>query len=183
MGATESGVFALAREAGIELERGATVPWLTNRGHLTPMLAGVVPETTLAILSTIHRRLGGDERLLAGKHTGSGPRPDFVLSSANLIVEVDEVQHFTSDRLTTLELYPRNAELAFDVAEYRALIGRWSSVADSYSDLLHHSCSPITPAHVPRAPRLSDPRRANPSHPAKDPKMQARIPFRERFAN
>jgi hypothetical protein len=25
MGATESGVFALAREAGIELERGATV--------------------------------------------------------------------------------------------------------------------------------------------------------------
>jgi hypothetical protein len=132
MGATESGVFALAREAGIELERGATVPWLTNRGHLNPMLAGVVPETTLAILSTIHRRLGGDERLLAGKHTGSGPRPDFVLSSANLIVEVDEVQHFTSDRLTTLELYPRNAELAFDVAEYRALIGRWSSVADSY---------------------------------------------------
>jgi len=46
MGATESGVFALAREAGIELESGTALPWLSNRGHLNPELAGAVPETT-----------------------------------------------------------------------------------------------------------------------------------------
>ena len=60
MGATESGVFTLAREAGIELDAGTAFPWLSNRGHLNPILAGVVPETTLGVLSTIHQRLGGD---------------------------------------------------------------------------------------------------------------------------
>ncbi len=96
MGATENGVFTLGREADIELEAGAALPWLSNRGHLNPMLAGVVPETNFGILSTMHQRLGGDENLLAGKRAGSSPRPDFVLP------------------------------------EYRALTGRWSSVADSY---------------------------------------------------
>jgi hypothetical protein len=132
MGATENGVFTLAREAGIELDAGTAFPWLSNRGHLNPILAGVAPETTLGILSTIHQRLGGDEGLLAGKRAGSSPRPDFVLASANMIVELDEIQHFTSDRLATLELYPRNVQLAFDIGEYRALIGQWSEVADRY---------------------------------------------------
>jgi hypothetical protein len=132
VGATENGVFALAREAGIELEAGTALPWLSNRGHLNPILVGVVPETMLAILSSIHQRLGGDEDALAGKRAGSSPRPDFLLPSATLVVEVDEIQHFTSDRLLTLELYPKNAQLAFDVAEYRALIGKWATVADRY---------------------------------------------------
>jgi hypothetical protein len=132
MGATENGVFTFAREADIELERGTAVPWLTNRGHLNPVLTSVVPETTLGILASIHQRLGGDEAALAGKRAGSSPRPDFVLGSTSLIVEVDEIQHFTSDRLVTLELYPRNAQLAFDVAQYRELIGRWRGIADKY---------------------------------------------------
>ncbi len=132
MGATESGVLVLAREGGIALERGSALQWLTNRGHLNPVLADAVPAPTLAILSSIHQRLGGDESLLAGKRAGSSPRPDFLLAREHLIVEVDEIQHFTSDRLATLELYPRNADLAFDVAEYRALITKWMAVADNY---------------------------------------------------
>jgi hypothetical protein len=132
MGATENGTYALAREAGIELERGTAVPWLSNRGHLNPILAGVVPAATLSTLSSIHHRLGGDEKALAAKRVGSSPRPDFVLASAKLVIEIDEIQHFTRDRLTTLELYPPSAELAFDVAEYRALIGQWGAVADRY---------------------------------------------------
>jgi len=132
MGATESGVFTLAREAGIELDVGATLPWLSNRGHLNPVFAGAVPGSTLRLLSTIYERLGGDEGALAGKRAGSSPRPDFLLRSASLIVEVDEIQHFTTDRLRTLELYPEAAQLAFDVGEYRMLISHWSSVADNY---------------------------------------------------
>jgi hypothetical protein len=62
MGATESGVFTLAREAGIGLEPGAALPWLTNRGHLNPVLQDTVPEDTLGLLRTIHQRLEGDER-------------------------------------------------------------------------------------------------------------------------
>jgi hypothetical protein len=83
MGATENGVFTLAREAGIELDAGTAFPWLSNRGHLNPILAGVVPETTLGILSTIHQRLGGDEGLLAGKREGvdgSSPSEGFARS-------------------------------------------------------------------------------------------------------
>jgi hypothetical protein len=132
MGATERGVFPLAREAGIDLESGSTMPWLSNRGHLNPILADVVPKSTLGILSTIHQGLGGDEDALTAKRAGSSPRPDFFLPSAALIVEVDEIQHFTSDRLLTLEAYPETVQLAFDVGEYRSLVSQWSSVADSY---------------------------------------------------
>jgi hypothetical protein len=156
MGATENGVFTLAREAGIELDAGTPFPWLSNRGHLNPILAGVVPETTLGILSTIHQRLGGDEGLLAGKRAGSSPRPDFVLASANMIVELDEIQHFTSDRLATLELYPRNVQLAFDIGEYRALIGQWSEVADRYRAAKPSADFP-QPAAAKRSARTSTP--------------------------
>jgi hypothetical protein len=132
MGATESGAFTLGREAGIELEPGNSLPWLSNRGHLNPVLEEAVPKATLDRLSAIHERLGGDENALAGKRAGSSPRPDFFLRSAALIIEVDEIQHFTSDRLLALELYPQDAQLGFDANEYRSLIRRWSSVADNY---------------------------------------------------
>jgi very-short-patch-repair endonuclease len=96
------------------------------------VLEEAVPNATLARLSAIHERLEGDEHALARKRAGSGPRPDLFLRSAALIVEVDEIQHFTSDRLLTLELYPPDAHLAFDPNEYRALIRTWSPVADNY---------------------------------------------------
>jgi very-short-patch-repair endonuclease len=91
-----------------------------------------VPESTLRLLRTIYEWLGGDEDALAGKRAGSSPRPDFLLPLASLIVEVDEIQHFTTDRLRTLELYPEAALLAFDVGEYRTRISQWSSVANNY---------------------------------------------------
>jgi hypothetical protein len=135
VGDLQSDVFALAHEAGFDLEDKRSMPampWLTNRGHLNPALEGTVPESTLGLIRAMHERLGGDERALAGKRAGSDPKPDFVLRSASLIVEVDEFQHFTSDRLLTLELYPQNAQLAFDVSEYRSLIEVWSMRADKY---------------------------------------------------
>jgi hypothetical protein len=67
VGATDTGVFLLARDAGIELEASTTLPWLSNRGHANPILTGIVPESTLRLLSTIYQRLGGDEQTLASK--------------------------------------------------------------------------------------------------------------------
>jgi hypothetical protein len=81
---------------------------------------------------SFYERLGGDEGALAGKRAGSSPRPDFTLASAALIVEVDEIQHFTSDRLATLELHLADVRLAFDVGEYKVLARQWSSIADRY---------------------------------------------------
>lgn len=132
MGATESGVFAFARESGIELEVGSSMPWLSNQGHLNPVLAASVPRGTLQILAALYRRLGGDESALASKRPGGGLRPDFILRGPSLVVEVDEVQHFTSDRLLTLDVYPKGAQIAFDIDEYRRLAGRWSQIADRY---------------------------------------------------
>jgi hypothetical protein len=48
------------------------------------------------------------------------------------LIEIDESQHFTTARLTTLELYPADAALGYDLDEYKALCGQWSSQADNY---------------------------------------------------
>jgi len=40
-----------------------------------------------------------------------------------LAVEVDEIQHFTTDRLRTLDLYPPEVEVCFDVDTYSTLVG------------------------------------------------------------
>jgi hypothetical protein len=49
-----------------------------------------------------------------------------------LAVEVDEIQHFTTDRMRTFELYPPSADMLFDADEYRAAIRLWHQRADRY---------------------------------------------------
>lgn len=132
MGATEETFAALAAAEMLEFERGATQPWLTNKGHLADLVVTKVDEQTSASLRAIYRALGGVEELLVGKRTGSNPRLDFLLADRGLAVEVDEIQHFTSDRLRTLEFYPPNLDVLFDIDEYRELIGGWSASADRY---------------------------------------------------
>jgi hypothetical protein len=48
------------------------------------------------------------------------------------IVEVDEIQHFTSDRLSTLRLYPATSDLAFDLDAYVSLCKTWRVKGDGY---------------------------------------------------
>jgi hypothetical protein len=83
-------------------------------------------------LRLIYAALGGDETLLAGKRAGSDPRIDLLIADRALAVEADEIQHFTSDCLQTLELYHPDADVLFDVEEYRTLIGRWRVGGDGY---------------------------------------------------
>lgn len=78
----------------------------------------------------MHARLGGDELLLRAK--AERPlNPDFVLPNGQL-VEVDEIQHFTSDRLLTLEHHPTGASLGFDRGTYRELCDHHHGTADRY---------------------------------------------------
>jgi hypothetical protein len=97
-----------------------------------PDLAETLADDTIAQLASIHTALGGEEPLLTAKRRGSNPRPDFVLAERRLLVEVDELQHFTTERLHALELYPATASLAYDVEEYLALARRWAPSADRY---------------------------------------------------
>jgi hypothetical protein len=132
VGATEDTFAAHLLAAGTAFQRGVSQPWLTNKGHQADYVATRLDEETVATLRAIYKCLGGDETLLAGKRSGSNPRIDFLLSDQALAVEVDEIQHWTSDRLRTLDLYPPHAPVLFDVEEYRELIGSWSATADRY---------------------------------------------------
>ena len=131
MGATEDGFHALARAEGIELVRRATFPGLSNRGHTDPALDGVVPSSTLAALERIHVELGGVAHLLESKR----PRPleiDFYAPDLGLLIEVDEIQHFTSDRQHALERFPLSDEHAALISSYLAAIAQWRERADRY---------------------------------------------------
>jgi len=103
-------------------------PWLCQRGHLAlPADAS----DAVAALAAIYEALGGDVDALA-----SAPltrlRGDFYHAPTRRLLELDESQHFTSARLLTLDLYPPDAALGFDVAAYKALIAAWHREADGY---------------------------------------------------
>lgn len=129
MGATENNFYSLATADGLELQRGPTVPWLSNLGHLN---AAIGDEGTTLQLRELHRQLGGNEQFLASKRSGSNPRLDFLMPAKKLIIEVDEIQHFTSDRLTTLRAYADGVDCAFDIEHYCALVERWRHRGDRY---------------------------------------------------
>lgn len=123
MGRTEQAFMAGARAAGYAVTPGRTVSWLTGYGHLEPALSRMVPAEIIEVLQRIFLTLDGDEELLRAKRA-SRLRPDALLGGQ--ILEVDEIQHFSTARLTALDLYPERAPLAFDRDEYRALCRRWA---------------------------------------------------------
>jgi len=57
---------------------------------------------------------------------------DFVHEPTGTLVEIDESQHFTSFRLRSLDLYPQDARLGFDLATYRQLCKDWGERSDGY---------------------------------------------------
>lgn len=123
-------LLAQAEGAGIPLALGRSVPWLTGRGHLHEIAAADAPPSVLDTLAMIHSRLGGDAVALGARRRGNPPTPDLVHTGLGCFIEVDEVQHFTTARAVTLDLYPKDAPLGFDVDEYKALVGKWRSKGD-----------------------------------------------------
>lgn len=123
-------VLAAATDAGIPLSLGRAVPWLSGRGHLNPIVSEGAPAEVLDALGRMHSALGGDVEALAAKRAGSPPTPDLVHGPSGGIVEVDEVQHFTTARLLTLDHYPESVPLGFEIGEYRRLIERWRPKGD-----------------------------------------------------
>ena len=116
-----------AKEDGIEVSQ-QRVGWLTQQGHLA------LPESAAPArqaLERIYLALGGDlDVLAAGRSTVL--RGDFFHAPSGTLIEIDESQHFTSARLTTLDLYPEDLLLGFELADYRTLCQRWRAEADGY---------------------------------------------------
>lgn len=100
--------------------------WLTQRGHLGLPPVAAEPR---ASLREVFLALGGDENLLLGAR----PTPltaDFFHEPSNSLVEVDEIQHFTTARLLSLSMYPDDQILGFDLHEYRSLCEQHLAKAD-----------------------------------------------------
>jgi len=120
----------MARAAGIPISEGKAVSWLSGRGHFNECLPGQAPLEVIGILGQIHEGLGGDSVVLGRKAEGSRPIPDLIHEELGCIIEIDEVQHFTTARLRTFEWYPAEADLGFDLLEYQRLSAKWASTGD-----------------------------------------------------
>ncbi|HWH11002.1 MAG TPA: hypothetical protein VG165_07735 [Solirubrobacteraceae bacterium] len=115
--------------------------WLCEQGHLG--LDRIADESEddeiidravrpVEVLSEIYSDLGGD---LAVRYSCRGNMfipGDFVHEPTNTLIEVDEAFHFTSFRLLTLDLYPKDIELGFDIDEYRDLCRKLAPDYDRY---------------------------------------------------
>ncbi len=122
-------VLDAALEEGIPLALGQPVPWLSGRGHLNSYVRDAPPDV-LAALATMHSELGGNVSVLATKRPGTPPTPDLVHTEQHLLIEIDEVQHFTTARRRTLDNYPEGLRLGFNADECRLLIDQWSPKGD-----------------------------------------------------
>jgi hypothetical protein len=126
-GDTQREFAAAAASDGIELER-QSLPWLSERGHLA------LPEPAVAareLLERIYLALGADLDLL-GTARSNRLTGDFLHPDTGTLIEIDESQHFSSARLTTLDLYPPQLPLGFDLERYRNLCRRWRRDSDGY---------------------------------------------------
>ena len=113
--------------------------WLCEQGHVglervakarrDPALVGPV-KAALGPLGAIYARLKGDVSVLHAARENLLLAVDLVHAPTGTVIEVDEAPHFTSFRLTALELYPDDARVGFDRAEHEELCRAWSARTD-----------------------------------------------------
>lgn len=127
VGDCENAFMEAACREGVELVRYKK-PWLNQRGHFgLPDRASAVTDP----LNSIFLSLGGHSAEQAAKRTTALPG-DFIHLETETIIEIDEVQHFTSFRLQSFEFYARDSPLGFEPVEYRDLCRRFAPKADTY---------------------------------------------------
>ena len=102
-------------------------PWLSGLGHLDPAVEEASPEI-LDHLAAAYSSLGGSPDVSMRRR-----KPlmvDFTLGD-DIIVELDEFQHFTSARLHTLDFY-EDVSHGLDLNAYRGHCRRNLARADKY---------------------------------------------------
>jgi hypothetical protein len=137
-GDVQSAFAQAAAEDGIVLG-SQSFDWLCEQGHVglervakarrDPALVGPVT-VALEQLGAIYARLKGDLSVLCASRENLLLPVDLVHEPTGTVIEVDESPHFTSFRLATLELYPADVTLGFDLGEYRELCRTWCPTTD-----------------------------------------------------
>jgi hypothetical protein len=131
--------FARAAAADGVVLGPASFQWLCEQGHVglervakarrDPTLVQPVI-AALADLTAIYARLRGDVSVLHASRANLLLPLDLVHEPTRTVVAVDEAAHFTSFRLTALELYRRDARLGFDRDEHMRLCREWRARTD-----------------------------------------------------
>ncbi|KQR48658.1 hypothetical protein ASF87_07300 [Microbacterium sp. Leaf161] len=125
VGDVERAVAESAATNGVALVAMPRVDWLNTHGHFSLPKAAT---SAMPVLQRAFDDLGGNEDEQRSKRWGSLPS-DLLHLESRTMVEVDEMQHFTSFRLLTRRAAPSDS---VDRDRYAELCGRWSPKADRY---------------------------------------------------
>lgn len=120
------GIKMAAARDGVQLVKGQSFPWIGTRGPYG--LKGHADSAFDAVMA-IAVELGAYLDVMRSPERISYPGADLIHAESGVVIEVDEVQHFTSDRLKTFDHYPADSQLGFDIDEYRRLCLLYDSKA------------------------------------------------------
>jgi hypothetical protein len=137
-GDVQSAFAQAAARDGIALE-SASFDWLCEQGHVglervakarrDPAIVEPVI-AALEQLGAIYARLKGDVSVLHAARENLLLPVELLHGPTGTVIEVDEAAHFTSFRLTALELYRPQAPLGFDREDHKALCREWCARTD-----------------------------------------------------
>jgi hypothetical protein len=131
-----------AAQDGIELNTRAWFDWLTEFGHLALEEIAEDPPSTANVealhaaidaLDQIWSDLRGDIDVLLNCRANLYLPVDLLHEPTGTLIELDEAEHFTSFRLTSLNAYPADAKLGFDLEEYRELCRNGAEKMDGFA--------------------------------------------------
>jgi len=138
--AWEESFAEAAAKDGIELEPH-TFEWASEPGHLAvgyiadnSGIADVMQRAEIGVpaLEQTFTRLRGLTPVLQSCRLVMPYPAVLVHMETGTLVEVDEVLHFTTARLTTLDAYPAEIPLGFDVKEYKELCREHAPKTDKW---------------------------------------------------
>jgi len=136
----EEALAEAAAKDGIELEPHQ-FEWASEPGHLAVAYIAdqsgnpdVMQRSEIAVpaLEQMFNRLKGLTPVLHSCRVNLPYMAVLVHMQTGTIVELDDVLHFTTPRLTTLELYPAEVPLGFDAKEYKDLCREHAPKSDKW---------------------------------------------------
>lgn len=145
---SEAAFAEAAARDGIVFEL-QTFDWASEPGHLAVEQfadetgdPGVMQraEIGVAALGQIFNRFKGLVPVLHSCRVNKPFTPVLVHEPTLTIVEVDEILHFSTPRLQSLDLYPREVRVGFDVEEYKELCRTHAPQTDRWRYGLASKC-------------------------------------------
>jgi hypothetical protein len=137
---SEEALAVAAAKDGIELEP-QQFEWASEPGHLAVSYLAdesgdmdVMQRAEIAVppLEQMFSRLKGLTPVLHSCRVNKPYMAVLVHMPTARLIEVDDVLHFTTARLTTLDLYPSEIPLGFDIDEYKDLCREYAPQSDKW---------------------------------------------------